>query len=309
MDNGIRRFTCARAKDIDLVDYLASLGIRPVRIRGNDFWYFSPFREERTASFKINRRINRWYDFGEGVGGNLLDFAIRYHDCTVGEVLQILSGNFSIHKPFRKAPVKTAAPSPLTVLKVNSLFSYSLLAYLRQRRIATAIADRYCKEVRFTIAEKAGFAIGFQNNSGGFELRSSFFKGSSSPKDITTVKTGANTLSVFEGFMDFLSFLTILDDAGIKKEYDFLILNSLSLFEKTRQVMEAYQQIHLYLDNDSAGKNCALYASSLSAKYLDKSVFYKNYKDLNEMICSPGSIAGLGRVLRREKDHPPGEEL
>src|SRR3546814_16430720 len=79
----------------------------------------------------------------------------------------------SIHKPFRKAPVKTAAPSPLTVLKVNSLCSYSLLAYLRQRRIATAIADRYCKEVRFTIAEKAGFAIGFQNNSGGFEDRKS----------------------------------------------------------------------------------------------------------------------------------------
>jgi hypothetical protein len=69
-------FTCARAKEVDLVDYLFSLGYRPTKIRNNDYWYLSPLRHESKASFKINRKLNAWYDFGLGKGGDLIDFGI-----------------------------------------------------------------------------------------------------------------------------------------------------------------------------------------------------------------------------------------
>ncbi len=46
-----RMILCAQANEIDLVDYLQNAGQRPLKIRGNDYWYLSPLREEKTPSF------------------------------------------------------------------------------------------------------------------------------------------------------------------------------------------------------------------------------------------------------------------
>jgi DNA primase len=56
--------TVEEVKNTDIVDYLSSLGFKPKKITRNDYWYLSPFRDERSPSFKVNRDINRWYDFG-----------------------------------------------------------------------------------------------------------------------------------------------------------------------------------------------------------------------------------------------------
>ncbi|MBE8712674.1 CHC2 zinc finger domain-containing protein [Sphingobacterium hungaricum] len=93
------RLSIEEAKEMDMVNYLSSLGHEPLKIRNNDHWYLSPLREEKTPSFKINRKLNRWYDHGLGKGGNLVDFGIEYHRCTVGELLDSLSGNFSLQQP------------------------------------------------------------------------------------------------------------------------------------------------------------------------------------------------------------------
>ena len=85
-------FTCEQAKQIDLVEYLAAIGYHPQKVRNNDYWYLSPFRDERTPSFKINRHLNVWYDHGTGQGGNLVDFGIMYHKCSVSDLLQRLAG-------------------------------------------------------------------------------------------------------------------------------------------------------------------------------------------------------------------------
>jgi hypothetical protein len=67
-------FNCAEAREIDLVNYLFTLGFHPLKIRGNDYWYLSPLREEREASFKVNRKLNVWYDHGIGEGGDIIEF-------------------------------------------------------------------------------------------------------------------------------------------------------------------------------------------------------------------------------------------
>lgn len=82
------------AKNIDMVDYLATLGYQPKKISNNDYWYLSPLREEKTASFKGNRKLNAWYDHGICKGGNTVDFGVLYHHCTIPELLQKLSGKF-----------------------------------------------------------------------------------------------------------------------------------------------------------------------------------------------------------------------
>src|SRR6476469_6025931 len=88
----------ATVKQIDLVDYLSSLGYQLQKIRNNDYWYLSPLREEKTASFKVNRKLNAWYDHGIGKGGNMVDFGILYHHCSITELLQKLSSSFSFHR-------------------------------------------------------------------------------------------------------------------------------------------------------------------------------------------------------------------
>ena len=86
------------ARKIDIVEYLEKLGYQPQKIRNNDYWYLSPLRDEKTASFKVNRKLNAWYDHGIGKGGNMIDFGIMYHRCSIPELLQKLSPSFSFHR-------------------------------------------------------------------------------------------------------------------------------------------------------------------------------------------------------------------
>src|SRR5690348_6072089 len=86
-------FTCEQAREIDIVDYLCVLGFQPQKIRGQDYWYLSPLREEKEASFKVNRRLNVWYDHGIGKGGDLIDFGVLYYHLSITELLQKLKQN------------------------------------------------------------------------------------------------------------------------------------------------------------------------------------------------------------------------
>ena len=85
--------SCEEVKEMDMVIYLSGLGYEPVKISKFDHWYLSPLRNEKTPSFKINKRINKWFDHGLGKGGNLIDFAILFHNYTVGEFLKSINRN------------------------------------------------------------------------------------------------------------------------------------------------------------------------------------------------------------------------
>lgn len=287
------RVSCEDARNIDMVNYLSSIGIEPVRIRGNDFWYLSPLRTEKTASFKINRKLNRWYDHGSGKGGNLIDFAIQWHDCTVGDLLHMLSGNFTgaSSRVWRTPTIAESTAPKIIVSGVKPIETSELQNYLRERGISQDLARVYCQEVTYTFEGRKYYAIGFKNDSGGYELRNRYFKGGCSPKGITTIKNRAAVLLVFEGFMDFLSYLVITQNMDIPTQ-DFLILNSLSFFEQSLPLMQQYDTIRLFLDNDTAGQNCSLYALSLAPAFQDERSMYLNYKDLNDFLIRkrlPGS--------------------
>ncbi len=296
-----QRLSIEEARQTDMVDYLSKLGYEPAKVKGIDYWYLSPLREERTPSFKINRKINRWYDHGLGKGGNIIDFAILYDNCTVGEFLRQLSGNLSFQQPLVKHLNKQAESnfeSKIIILQEKALSSFSLLKYLHQRRLPMDLVERYCQEVRYELNGKEYFGIGFKNNSGGYEIRNPYFKASSSPKDITTFNNGAKEASVFEGFTDFLSFMAIHKNQP-QIPCDYVILNSVSFFEKARPFMEEHECIRLYLDRDLTGQNCSRYALSLSNKYKDESALYQHHNDLNDWLVNIGKVQkkNLGHKL------------
>lgn len=281
---GRERFiTCAEANNIDVVSYLAKLGIEPVKIMNNDFWYLSPLRHEKHASFKVNRRINRWYDFGIGKGGTFIDLAILLHDCSIAELLRSLNEAVPTARlPYQIESI--SSNSSIAVTKERMIVSSALLQYLERRRIPITLADRFLKEIVFSLHGKQYYALGFKNNSGGWEIRNAYFKSSTSPKDSTLIVQGSNVLAVFEGVFDFLSFLVLCPDEEVNM--DFLILNSLSFFESRLSLMKGYDRVNLFLDHDGPGENTTLFAKSISPAFIDASSFYKGYKDSNEYLCN-----------------------
>jgi hypothetical protein len=302
-----------QAKQVDLMTLLARLGFLPAVVKQQDYWYLSPFRDEHTASFKINRSRNIWYDHGEGKGGNIIDFAIRFFRCNpqeaAGKILE-LSGqlDFSFHQqqstPQQAGEKKEADRGKIFVTSIGPLRSTQLLAYLEERKIPPAIANAFCKEVNFSLYDKRHTAIGFQNRSGGFELRNSSFKGSSSPKDITVFDQGKNGVCVFEGFIDLLSFNVIRPQSGPSLT-SCLVLNSLSFFEKSRSLMEQHDKIYLFLDRGKAGRFSTQKAQDWNKemkaeKYIDCSDFYRFRDDLNAwLIAQPKKEQQLGKQARR----------
>jgi len=64
MEHVSKRFSCEAVNNMDMVDYLTTIGIEPKKIRGNEYWYTSPFRDGNTPSFKVDRKLKGWYDHG-----------------------------------------------------------------------------------------------------------------------------------------------------------------------------------------------------------------------------------------------------
>jgi DNA primase len=286
-------FLLREARQLDIVAYLEKLGHYPQKIRNNDYWYLSPLREEKEPSFKVNRKLNVWYDHGLGKGENIIDLSILYNNCGLKEAMEKLQEIFSFHLPTkivqqhntgRKNRRDNNIEPAIKLISGKPITQPALCHYLQTRNIPLDIAEMFCKEIHYELYERQYFAIGFQNNGGGFELRNAHFKGTFSPKDFTFLNAQKwEAVAVFEGFIDFLS-LIASGKQMLPELTNFLVLNSLSLFEKARPVMEQHERIYLLLDNDAAGQNCTKHALSLSYKYNDLSDQYQQEKDINEWL-------------------------
>lgn len=292
--------TLTEARQVDLVDYLAALGYQPRKIRGQDYWYLSPLpgRDERTPSFKVDRRQNLWYDHGIGKGGSIIDFGLQYHGCTIPELLDKLGASFSFHRDhpgLRPSPIRAQGPGPsgpgtgaadekkIRVLSVGPLVAPALVHYLHQRKIPLELAEVYCRQVHYELHGRQYYAIGFPNDAGGYELRNAYFKGNSAPKAITFLDKRAQEVAIFEGFFNFLSFLVLHQNQPLPPT-NFLVLNSLSFFERSRPLMEKHPCINLYLDRDAAGVKRTLEVVQENGPYIDCSIRYAECKDLNQWL-------------------------
>lgn len=274
------------SKKIPITDYLYKLGIEPTRICGNDYWYKSPFRSETDPSFKVNTKLNLWYDHGSGEGGTILDLGAKIHACSVLDFHLQLEREDLHSNGFLVTRTAAAAPeNKLVITAVNHLEDLSLIQYLNQRRISVENACQHCLEADFRIGVKSYKAIAFQNQSGGFELRNTWFKGCSSPKDVSYYHSDSSTISVFEGFIDFLSFRELQEDAFPKLgSSNFLVLNSVSLLARNIPTLKQYEEVCLFLDNDSAGRKAKADLKSAGISFNDHSEFYKSHKDLNDYL-------------------------
>lgn len=295
MDRTNKVFSLYRLRELDLVGLLDKLGHEVVSRKKNDtdYWYLSALRNEQTASFHVNRLTNQWYDFGLMAGGNTLDFLLRYHACSVPELMTRMNVSFSSHQLRSHEPElhegRAGKDAKLLVVDVRPLYTYSLKSYLHERSIPVAVADNFCKEVSYEINGRSYCGIGFQNDAGGWEIRNKNFKMSSAPKDITRMGSGNTAAHVFEGFMDFLSYRA-LHPYEDPRSVDYVVLNGAGLFDRAQPFLEQHARVHLWLDRDVTGLAYSKYALSLGDRFVDESGFYEKFKDLNDWLQHKGEV-------------------
>jgi len=270
---------CNEAKKIDIISFLAKNGINPDYNQGVNYWYKSPLRNEKNPSFKVNSFKNLWFDFGIGEGGDIIKLTSLLFKIDNSTALKILSDNhYSSHQK-----VLNSEDSKMLITNVKEISNIQLINYLESRKLKLQLVKEYCKEVSFNLNDKKFYAIGFQNDSKGYELRCKYFKGSCSPKDVTLIKNNADKLLLFEGFIDFLSWFSC--KLFFTGNHDYLILNTLSFLNKSKSVIKEYNEVLLFLDNDKAGNNATneLIGAGLS-KCIDMSKEYSEFKDLNDSL-------------------------
>ncbi|MFQ8805439.1 MAG: hypothetical protein ACLR8Y_10395 [Alistipes indistinctus] len=131
-------------------------------------------------------------------------------NCDLTTALRSLENSAGIYIPTYAPKEFPPQPPAIEIQRVRPLSDPRLLYYLKSRSILPEIASRYCREVYYkTRGERVYFAVGFRNDGGGWELRNSRFKISTSPKTISTLSCGSDTVAVFEGFMDYLSYMSM----------------------------------------------------------------------------------------------------
>ena len=286
-------------KRYSIVEYLERKGIRPVRKTSTYVMYRSPLREETHPSFKVDTEKNLWIDYAEGRGGSIIDLCMRLEGCMLSEAICRLEQNApdnTTHSysftnrgisisPNQRENVTASGTRRLICLS-DTLLPH-LQEYLTEERcIDLEKAKPFLKCISYEVRGRRHEAIGFANSSGGYELRDDkTFKGTIAPKDITPIfEDKAQPVCLFEGFMDFLSFLSMKGEVTNQ----CLVMNSVSNVARSIHYLNKRNitSVRVFLDNDDAGRKAVQEFVNAGFKVEDMTVYYRDFKDLNEYHVS-----------------------
>ena len=285
-------------KRYPIVEYLERKGIKPVRRTPSYTLYRSPLREETHPSFKVDTQKNLWIDYAEGRGGSIIDLCMRLEGCTLSEAIchlgqQTTSADETYSLPsseprigFNQTSTKQASETR-RLISISDTLPPHLQEYLTKVRcIDLEKAKPFLKCISYEIRGRRYQAIGYANLSGGYELRDDkTFKGTIAPKDITPIFTDrAEPVCIFEGFMDFLSFLSMKEEIT----NHCLVMNSVSNVSRTIRYLNDQHLTHIraFLDNDEAGRRAVQDFIKAGFHVEDMNIHYKDFKDLNEYHVS-----------------------
>ena len=289
----------SRIKRYPIVEYLERKGVKPVRKTPTYVMYHSPLREETHPSFKVDTEKNLWIDYAEGRGGSIIDLCMRLEGCTLSEAICRLGQNALEHTAYcscsskRETSISPNQRKDITASGTRRLTSISdtlpphLQEYLKKERcIDLEKATPFLKCISYEVRERRYEAIGFANSSGGYELRDNhLFKGTIAPKDITPIfEDKAQPVCLFEGFMDFLSFLSMKEEVTNQ----CLVMNSVSNVVRSIHYLNKRNitSVRAFLDNDDAGRKAVQEFVNTGFKVEDMAVYYRDFKDLNDFHVS-----------------------
>lgn len=270
-----------------MIQVLKKLNIETIEKKKEQYWFKAKWRKERTASVKCEG--NLYYDFGEGCGGNTIDFIMKHFSIDFVQAVKWLrseSNSFSFDPPKQKSFSKLKKKKSYCIDSVQKLQNHILIDYLNTRKLNIEVCKRYLVEVYYTVNEKKYFGVGFRTNKGSYEIRNKYAKLALGQKWFKWINNSHKSIIVLESWSDFISLITLYPKC--EKLKDFLVLNSLSMLSKTDEVLSVYPEILFALDNDSAGSNATEKCLKKwnTDKFSSKDIrnLFDGFKDLNEYL-------------------------
>ncbi len=275
-----------RARSVGIESVLEKLGARRAGGRGARLLYHCPFREDRNPSMYVNVDKGTWVDMAnpdefKGDGIKLVELTMNLHPLEAAKYIVgegVISSNA---RPQSYTPRRVQRVDSIEYT-VHELEHPALLDYLNSRGIPANLAKRLCKEIHIGRL----FFIGFPSQNGGYELRNKLGKRSLGNKNISVLGTGDKAI-IFEGFIDYLSHLRIY---GFLEDHKYIVLNSVCNLQKVIDYFNVFglpQHIQLWLDNDDAGRNAAIFLTEkLQCSIEDMSSVYASYNDVNDWLVA-----------------------
>lgn len=282
------------------------------------YMYYSPFRDESVPSMRVT--VNRndgtwvWADFGgqpqagkRADGGGCLDLVRRLGNlhsdaeafCVLEEIAQ-RRGIRPVTPAEPKAAHRTGRESGIVIDEVSGAFSRrSLRRYaIEERCIPEDLLVRYCKQVSYhsrAAANRRFTAIGFPNNAGGWALRgsggdrklnSAWGLSTFGPDGVLHVDgiPLSGKCALFEGFMDFLSYLAWrgVENPGM----DVCVLHSAANAVHAKGFVLAHESVRTFFDNDDAGERATALVRSwcedAGLDFKDGRGAYARWNDVND---------------------------
>lgn len=269
-----------------IIGFLKDRGIYPARVSGSNYFFYSPFHYENNPSLCVNVSMSDkelFKDFStQEKMGDIVDFVSKLHGVSASEAIAIILEGEVIE--IKKEERKPKGPNVI-IENEGELKSPTLIKYITEvRGIKESIAKRYCSQavVKFPngkYSDRPHNFIAFRNNSGGYELRNQYLKVGTSPKTITTIEDyfrhGTTIVMVFEGFINFLSYLTHHD--SYKPYYKTIILNGISNIS----FLPENNHYHLYIDNDYPADKAL---KEVSLNFTDMRKEFDGYNDYNKAL-------------------------
>lgn len=278
---------------IDLVDFLATIGIQPKKRKAHRYYYLSPLAGHpvHRPTFIVNRRLNRWRETTTRQAGHLADLAVRLYDCTIGELTSILQA--ALPPVSQLLATKDPNTPPLvTIEQVQPIRSSHLERYLWERRIPLPVARLYCREAWYKRSNNLYHALAFRCDAGGFELfdRNRHYR--VLPCGPTHIRHQSPSIAVFRHVFDLLTYVALF--AGpIDELPDLLVLNAPVPFIAVQDILRPYTLNHLFLPNDATGIAFSTLAIRALDNCHDHRSLYQGYTGLNDWICRIGTAPGL----------------
>ena len=276
----------AKAREVSIEIILDKLGAKRAGGTGNRLLYHCSFREDRNPSMYVNLTRGTWVDMAnpdeyKGDGIKLVELTLNLRPLEAAKYIvgeSVVSSNASTQINTSRRVQREDS----TEYTVHELEHPALLDYLNSRGIPANLAKRLCKEIHIGRL----FFIGFASQNGGYELRNKLGKRTLGNKNISVLGTGDKAI-IFEGFIDFLSHLRIY---GYLAEHKYIVLNSVCNLEKVVEHFNVFglpNHIQLWLDNDDAGRNAAIYLTErLHCDIEDMSSVYASYNDVNDWLVA-----------------------
>lgn len=275
-------------KTYSIIDYLSNKGIKPFKTVGNQFVYYSPLTNENTASFWVEPVKNVFNDYSSGQKGDIIRLVQLIEQISFFEAIERLeslkSGVTETTFSFSgKNPINIE--SKIEVKSVQPITNKSLIQYIEQRGINIELGKIYLKEIHFTNKGKNYFAVGFQNNSGGYELRNPLGFKAKTANGITLFDKRTNKVNLFEGFFDFLSALQYYKCETFNNTT--VILNTNNNLQLLLNIISNSQIINSFLDNDKSGKSTFDKIANKGFEVHNQSeIIYPNSKDFNDFLLN-----------------------